>query len=406
MKIKNFCTVVFLFGLAISYCQTLNDYLNEAEKNSPELQSKHYLYESAVEMIDEVGSLPNTNFSAGYFIEGAETRVGEQKFKLSAIQNLPWFGTLVAKKESASFKAESRKNDIDIYKRHLFLEVKMAYYSLYELKAKENILNDHLKILNTYEKLAINELGNNRSTMVDVLKIKMERNDLFNDLNVISAEINAHKITFNILLNKKFNAPVHIPDTIISMIELPFNRESIQLNPKLLQYDNILNSINKLEEVAKKEGLPTIGIGLDYISVEERVAPLLADNGKDIIMPMVSVSVPIFSKKYSSRRKQLQLEQKAIGLTKQNEMNSLYAVYEKALADFNNSRITIETQIENIIQADQAQKVLLTAYQTAKMDFKQILEVQQLKLKFQLKKIIAEKEQAIQLAKIHFLTKY
>ena len=44
-----------------------------------------------------------------------------------------------------------------------------------------------------------------------------------------------------------------------------------------------------------------IGLGLDYINVEERPNMDFSDNGKDIVMPMVSVSIPIFNKKLCSR---------------------------------------------------------------------------------------------------------
>ena len=40
-----------------------------------------------------------------------------------------------------------------------------------------------------------------------------------------------------------------------------------------------------------------IGFGLDYITVSERPSMYFSENGKDIVMPMVSVSIPIFNNK-------------------------------------------------------------------------------------------------------------
>jgi len=119
---------------------------------------------------------------------------------------------------------------------------------------------------------------------------------------------------------------------------------------------------------------------------------------------MVSVSVPLFSKKYSSKQKQLQLEQKAIETIRAETTNQLNSVYEIALANLNNAERTIKTQTDNLTQAEQAERVLLASYQTSKLDFEQILEIQQLKLKFQLNRITAEKQYAIQQAVIEFLT--
>ena len=404
MKNRLLILVSLVFFALTGNAQSLQDYLNEAEANSLELEAKTFRYESALEKINEVGSLPNTKFSAAYFIQEPETRVGAQKAKLSALQTMPWFGTLSAKKESEAFKAEALQNEIDFYKRQLFLEVKKVYFQLYELQVREGILNENISILNTYEKLALNELENNRSTMVDVLKIQIEKNELNNKLKTVIETRKAKKIVFNLLLNKSEDAVIMIPDVLLIEDNLLFTKESISQNPKLLQYDNIQNSLLKSEEATRKEGMPMLGFGLDYVFVEDRPVANLGDNGKDIIMPMVSVSVPLFSKKYSSKRKQLQLEQKAIESTKTDATNKLYSLFETSLSNLKNARETIKTQEANMIQADQANKVLLTAYQTAKLDFEQILEVQQLKLKFQLKKVEAKKSYLTQLAILVFLT--
>ncbi len=387
------------------YSQTLNDYLTIAEKNNPELQSLQYRYKSALEKVTEVGSLPNTTFGVGYFVQEAETRVGAQKGKISVTQKFPWFGTLEAKKESASYIAKAQLNTVDFAKRELFLAVKKNYFELYELKKIESIFKENIEILNTYEKLALNELENNRATMVDVLKIKIEKNELNNNLNTIQENSKAKIIAFNLLLNRNENSSVKIIDTIlITNKEVLFDKTLIVKNPKLVQLDNLKTSLEKSELVAKKEGLPVLAIGIDYIFVENRPVENLLDNGKDIIMPMLTVSIPLFSKKYSSKQKQLQLEQKAMETTKISVTNQLHTLFEKAKGKIKNARVSIKTQIKNTTQANQAQKVLLAAYQTSKIDFKQLLEIQQLKLKFQLKKATSEKEYATQKAILTFLT--
>ena len=179
MKTKFIYIAVLLLTLTVK-AQSLQDYLSIAAQNNPELQAIQYRYESALEKVVEVGSPPNTTISIGYFAQEVETRVGAQKAKISATQMLPWFGTLTAKEESAKFKAAAQLNNYDFAKRNLFLNVKTAYFNMYELKGKEGIILENIAILKTFESLALNELENNRSTMVDVLKIRMEKNELSN----------------------------------------------------------------------------------------------------------------------------------------------------------------------------------------------------------------------------------
>ena len=402
MKTKLIYIAVLLLTLTVK-AQSLQDYLSIAAQNNPELQVIQYRYESALEKVVEVGSLPNTTISIGYFAQEVETRVGAQKAKISATQMLPWFGTLTAKEESAKFKAAAQLNNYDFAKRNLFLNVKTAYFNMYELKEKEGIILENIAILKTFESLALNELENNRSTMVDVLKIRMEKNELSNQLNTVQENYNAKKIAFNLLLNRDENSNVNIAEDVINLNSEDFKKEQITNNPKMLQLDNLKSALEKSELATKKEGLPTIGIGLDYGFIQNRDIPDLADNGKDIIMPMLSVSFPLFSRKYSSKQKQLQLEQKAIETSKVSTLNQLNTLFEKAKSNLVNAKASIATQLINIEEANTAKKVLLAAYETSKVDFEQLLEIQQLKLKFQLKKVISEKQYAIQKSTLEFL---
>lgn len=403
MKIKIKYIIAMFIGFSANG-QSLQDYLAVAESNSQELQAMQYKYESALEKVTEEGSVPNTTISAGYFVQEVETRVGAQKAKISISQTMPWFGTLEAKKESATYKAESHLNSIDLFKRKLRLNVKASYYQLYALNANEGILKEQIEILKTFEKLALNELENNKSTLVDVLKIRMEKNELSNKLSAINQLLKAKQIEFNLILNQDEHNLVNIPKNIETAEDYIFQKEMISENPELLKLDNLQSALEKSELATKKAGLPTFGIGLDYGFIEKRDIPDLYDNGKDIIMPMISVSFPLFSNKYSSKQKQLKLEQKAMEFTKSETNNQLIALFEKTLSNLKNAKNSIKTQKENIIQANQAQKVLLAAYQTSKLDFEQLLEVQQLKLKFQLKMVNSEREYAFQKSTLEFLT--
>lgn len=376
--------------LVVHICngQTLADYLAEAEKNSSEILAKQLQYESALEKVNEVGSLPNTQLGVGVFAQAVETRVGPQRARFSASQKIPWFGTLSAKKENARLLANAKESEIDFLKRQLSLNVKIAYYNLYELQQKLKITAQHVEILDTYEKLALNELENNRTNMVDVLHIKMKKNSLQQQFQAILEDIQTQKAQFNLLLNKPITTEVLQLDSLqIAQTTLFTTVETVANHPKLQQLDAQVIALQQSEVVAKKEGNPTIGFGLDYVMVAERSGIALPDNGKDIIMPMVSVSIPLFNKRHVSKQKQLQLEQEALIQTKTTVKNQLLIAFEQAKNKLKNATESMKTQEENSTQADQAKEVILAAYQTAKMDFEQLLALDQLKLGFELQKV-------------------
>lgn len=390
--------------VTVSNGQTLEQYLAEAEKNSTEILAKQFQYESSLEKVNEVGSLPNTQLGVGVFAQAVETRVGPQRARFSASQKIPWFGTLSAKKESAKLLANAKESELDFLKRQLSLNVKMAYYELYALQQQYTITAQHIEILDTYEKLALNELENNRTNMVDVLNIKMKKNTLQQQYDAISEDLRSKKVRFNLLLNKPINEAVIVLDTLT--VKNPphiATDEAIGLHPKLQQLDYLENALQQSEIVAKKEGNPSIGFGLDYVLVSERSGISLPDNGKDVIMPMVTVSIPLFNKKHVAKQKQLQLEQEAISQTKVTVKNQLLIALEEAKNKIENALKSIDTQNDNIVQATQAKEVILAAYQTAKMDFEQLLALNQLKLGFELQKVTDVQTYFINTAIIDFL---
>ena len=64
------------------------------------------------------------------------------------------------------------------------------------------------------------------------------------------------------------------------------------------------------------------GFGLDYIAVSERPNMSFTDNGKDILMPMATISIPLFNKTHKSKTKQNELRQQEIITQKQDKKKS------------------------------------------------------------------------------------
>ena len=193
--------------------------------------------------------------------------------------------------------------------------------------------------------------------MVDVLHIKMKKNSLQQQFQAISEDIQSQKAQFNLLLNKPITTEVLQLDSLqIAQKRLFTTVETVANHPKLQQLDAQVIALQQSEVVAKKEGNPTIGFGLDYVMVAERSGIALPDNGKDIIMPMVSVSIPLFNKRHVSKQKQLQLEQEALIQTKTTVKNQLLIAFEQAKNRLKNATESMKTQEENSTQADQAKE--------------------------------------------------
>ena len=385
--------------------QELKTLVDIALENNPAIQKFELQHAIASEKVNEVNVLPNTEFGVGYFVSEPETRTGAQRFKVSAKQMLPWFGSITARENYVSLLADAKYEDIVIAKRKLIASVSQSYYKLYTIRAKQEVLVENIELLRTYETLALTSVEVGKASAVDVLRLQMRQNELEQLNQVLSRQYLAEQTNFNKLLNRDKDIIVNV----INELNLPSENfeilaEKLILHPELSKYDKLYQSVEQSELLNQKESSPMIGFGLDYINVQERPDMNFSDNGKDIIMPMVSVSIPIFNKKYKSQTKQNELKQQEIVVQKQERLNTLETRLDRAINDRISARISYTTQTKNLKQAKDAEEILIKSYETGTIDFNDVLDIQELQLKFQLNQIESIKMYYLQTTIINYLT--
>ena len=392
---------IVFFAFAKINAQQLASYIQEAQDNNPEIQAFELRYNIAEEKVNEANTLPDTQISAGYFISEPETRTGAQRARFSVKQMLPWFGTISARENYASSIAETQYVDIVIMKRKLALSVSQSYYKLYAIRAKQLVLEKNIDLLETYERLALTSVEVDKASAVDVLRLQIRQNELVQQKEVLEQDYLAEQATFNNLLNRDGTIAVTVvEDMFIPDEDALILTENLQLNPELIKYDKLYESVEQSELLNQKQSSPNIGFGLDYVPVSERPDMNFTDNGKDIIMPMVSISIPIFNNKYKSVTKQNQLKQLQIQSQKEDRLNKLETLLADAKYNRENARIKFNIQSDNLKQANDAEEILIKNYETGTIDFNDVLDVQELQLKFQINLIESIKGYYIQYALI------
>ena len=396
------CTLCFVLSAQSQELETLIDV---ALNNNPKIQKFELQYKRASEKVNEVNTIPNTEFGVGYYVSEPETRTGAQRFKVSAKQMLPWFGTITSRENYVSSLADAKYEDIVITKRKLMASVSQSYYNLYANKAKQEVLTKNIKLLETYETFALTFVEVGKASAVDVFRLQMRQNDMQQLKDVLSQQFLTEQTNLNNLLNRENDVAVTVVDSLMMPSEVfEITTESLATHPELLKYDKLYQSIKQSELLNQKESSPMIGFGLDYIAVSKRPNMDFSDNGKDIVMPMVSMSIPIFNNKNKSKSKQNELQQQEIEFQKQERFNKLETLLDKAINDRVSARISFATQTKNLKQAKDAEEILIKNYETGTIDFNDVLDIQELQLKFQMNQIESIKNYYVQTTIINYLS--
>ena len=361
------------------YGQTLNDYLIVATQNNPEIKASYLKFEAALQRVPQIKSWPDPTLTISAFGRMIETRIGRQEARFSLMQMFPWFGSTEAKENVANAMAEATFQSYLDTRNEVLFNVKRVYAELYELQKTIQLEEENLGILNTYKELALSKFKNGKGTMVDVVRIDIKRNESVTNIQILQDQYKPLRIEFNTILNRNVNESIAYPDELsISVEHSAISIDSLfNGNPKLVMLESEKKAFEAQKVVAVKDGYPKIGVGLDYSIISKRDVPDLAMNGQDAIMPMLSISLPIFSRKYRSAQKEMDFQIQSTEAKSEAVKNNLISTFSNAQYDVSKSKNMIalfETQIKS---TKQAVSLLITSYSNSNSDFDEILRMNQ-----------------------------
>lgn len=397
-----------LFSLTVSG-QSLEDYLQMAGENNPKVKASYAGFEAAMQKAPQVSSLPDPTLTMSAFGKMIETRLGKQEAKFSLMQMFPWFGTLKAQKDAATLMAEASFQQYLDVREELFLEVKTVYGEMYELEETIRFQEENMEVLNTFRELALSKFRNGKAPMVDVVRVEMKRNETETEISLLKDKRRSVKYRFNALLNADYDNEVVFPEALPAVEgyvqEEYVERDSLFAgHPKMVQLDKRTASLGAQKKAAVKQGLPMLGFGVDYSIISKQTEMDPKNNGQDVIMPMFSVSLPIFRKKYKARVKEAEFLAEATGHEKVAVRNKLVADYEMARYDLKKAGQRVSLYDKQLESTGQAIKLLLSAYSNSATEFEEVLRMQQEKLLYQTAKATAEKDRFIAQAKKDYLS--
>lgn len=392
-----FCHPGLLNGQELSY------FIEQAEANSPELEAMRLRYDIGIEQQEAAKAIPNTEIGFGLFVSEPETRTGPQKARFSLRQMLPWFGSITARTNYAAKLAEVDYLDWSIASRKLRLKVALAYYGLQSLQQQNEILSEQHRILETIRELALAAVASGSADAVDVLQIDIRIRDLIGLQRTLNVKQEGLTYSFYQLINLPISelhfTSMELPDQLPDPVQ-----QELGLHPELSRYDRLYNSVKAEEWVNKKSAGPNLGLGLDYVPVSERADMVIPENGKDIWMPMVSVSVPVFNTRYRSVARQIELKSSEIEASRTLRLNQLSGLLKEAQQEQMGEKIRYEVKTENLKMTSQIQQMMLAQYQSEAVDISELLRVQQLELDIALERIKALEAYLVAGARVNYLS--
>lgn len=373
---------------AVAQSDSLSHYLELAARNNQLLQSDFTTYKASLEKIPQAGAYADPQLEMGFFLKPMELIGGQQVADLKLMQMFPWFGTRRAARKEATEMSRMAYQQFRETRDKLFFEVKSQWYALTTMHRKLRNVEENQELLVALEELATNRFsasGGKGSTtpatpatpapaiqqaapamagmggggsgmdvsmgsggsgmggttmrsgssgLSDVLRVQLELNELENERQRIMTQITAAQATFNALLNRAVSTPVSVPEEVEQLV-FPFDDEAIlstiiRQNPMLAMLVAESDAYKAKRSMDQKMGLPMFGIGLQYSVINKRMdgdIPTTRMNGMDMVMPMVSVTLPLYRNKYTALRKESELMKQAADEKYTHTLNTIASEY-------------------------------------------------------------------------------
>jgi len=407
-------SIYFCFVSPISiYSQSdsLYNYLEIAAKNNPTVQQKLIEYQAALQKIPQVGSLPDPELSAGIFLKPMELVSGNQIADLRLMQMFPWFGVLRNAKDEMSMMANAKFEIFRDAKFQVFFDVQRTWYELFKVRKDISISEKNIEILNTIERLAMVRFKaapsggssgmqassqgafSGNSGLSDLYMIQIETGELQNNIALLKDQEQSVIALFNSYLNRHpvshvFTDEVLVTDSLgISLIAVS---DSISAkNPVLSMLEFEKQSYSARKKMVAGMGYPMVGFGLNYSLISKNEMSTSSMNGKDMIMPMVSVTLPIYRKKYTAMQKEADLLGLAATENYQATANTLQTEYYQAVQMYQDALRKIKLYENQYNLASKSFDLILNSFSTSASGLTDVLRVRQQTLEYELKQVEA-----------------
>ncbi|MDR0714730.1 MAG: TolC family protein [Bacteroidales bacterium] len=451
---------------------SLDIYLKTAGDNHPAVRAAFYAYEAALQRIPQAGALNDPQLETGFFFQPMNIVDGRQIADFRLMQMFPWFGGRKAARTEAEHMAKMAFEQFRETRDNLCLEIYTRWYALCRLQQQLSYIRNNREWLQQMEMLALRKyqasaalqtlasgegkrvkasedanstgngmggmnmyqssgnsasgnlpendgtmtamnMGSSTTGMAGVLLIRIEAEELDNNIENLEAEILAEKARFNVLLNRPAESAVIIPDTLRQTV-LADNTDGwiqtvVQQNPMLKMLEEERLSYEAKTEMNRKMGYPMFGIGLEYMLIgktkEQTGATSMMNsmNGKDMIMPMVSISIPLYRNKYRAAQRESLLLRKATDEKYTDILNQLQAELYRYKQQTDNATRNITLYRKQVSLTYAACELLLREFSSGKASLSDIVQMQRRLLDYRLKETDAVADYNIAAANIRNL---
>jgi len=284
----------------------LNQLIEEAVRNNPQLQSFDEALNSLKETPAQARSLDNPRLKLSILNLPDDTFAFDQEpmtqKQVAIMQVLPFPGKLDLKGSMAEKSVAMAAADFNEQKNMLIRDVKAAYTKILFFDAALEITERNRNLLREFVTIVETKYEVGQGIQQDVIKAQLELSKMTDRLIMFRQQRETAVAALNNLLNRPADSPVHFNEEL-QMTDLAASFEDLtaiadQNRPMLKKMNHMIERSQLSVELAQKNYYPDFDIGASYGQRDD--APM--QDRADFVSAFVTLKLPLWYKQKESRK--------------------------------------------------------------------------------------------------------
>jgi len=361
-------SLVILLLSAFTVCaETFDELLRAVETHNPSIIAAQTRWQAARERIIVAGSLPDPRLSYSDYLEEIQTKTGPQQQKAGISQQFLMFGKRGLSEEAAAYDAEALYARARAVRAETLFQFKKNGFELFYLNCAIATARARKNLFQTLEKTAERAVENGGDAR-DLLDLRITLTQIRDHIQTLESKQTPWVETLNALLNRDPQSPIPSPVTLPPALFLTQQELGAVLrdsSPAIKEQRAMLAREQARETLAKRNGLPDITLGVDWIQT--------GDGGDDPLLANISLNLPLWHSKNRAERLRAEFERTAQAFHLENLINRVQVLLTEQRAERNDAvrREALYTA-ELIPPAEQHVELTRTAYENGAADLREL----------------------------------
>ena len=367
----------------------LDSLLQAAERANPSLRAARLRAEAQAQKTPQASALPDPTVQATGHVYPTVTARGPQRSQWQVRQSIPFPGKRKLRGEIADLNADVAGAEAEGLAQDLTLQIQRAYYDLYRVQRREEIIRAFGEELRQFESAATTRYEVGDGSQQSILKAQVERGRLeLRRENLRAERTSALQSLARLTGRPDLRAPDRPVDVAgpsdLAVGSTPTDSALAEARPRTAALQRRIEQAEAEIALARRAFWPDFTIGAEYTDVrEDDLTPTMT--GRDAFKVSVGLTIPLWRDKQDARLEEAQVERRRAAA----ELEDFRLQVRTEVADLREQirrlqrRLTL-LQEELIPKAETSLEATLSAYQSGQTDFLDLLDAERTLFQLQL----------------------